>query len=156
MKSVIFIIFTSVVMAAASVSATESSDIIGTWNTEDYDAKIEIYKCGIKYCGKIVWLAQPTYPQDSKEGIPGTPVLDDYNPDPHLKKTPLLGLRILTDFEAAGNNTWDGGRIYDPDSGKSYGGKMHLLSANQLELRGFLGISLFGSTSIWTRQNSGN
>lgn len=139
-------------MAAASVSAAGQNDIIGTWNTEDNDAKIEIYQCGIKYCGRIVWLAQPKYPSNSREGIPGTPMLDHNNPDPYLKKNLLIGLRILSDFDVSGDNTWDGGRIYDPDNGKTYGGKMHLLSLNQLELRGFMGISVFGSTTIWTRQ----
>jgi uncharacterized protein (DUF2147 family) len=156
MKQIILFSFMSCMIAAASVSAAEQNNIIGTWTTEEHDAKIEIYKCGMKYCGRVVWLSQPTYPPNSREGTPGTPILDDYNPDPYLKKNPLLGLRILSDFEVSGDNTWDGGRIYDPDSGKTYGGKMRLLSSDQLELRGFMGISLFGSTTIWTKQNSRN
>jgi uncharacterized protein (DUF2147 family) len=151
MKCSIVIALAIILSAAVYAHAADPNTILGTWTTEDKDAKIEIYKCGMKYCGRIVWLAEPTYPQNSREGTPGTPMLDHNNPDPSLKRNPLFGLRILIDFEAFADNAWDGGRIYDPDSGKTYDGKIRLLSSNQLELRGFMGLSIFGSTTIWTR-----
>jgi uncharacterized protein (DUF2147 family) len=154
MKCFIVIALAIILSAAVYAHAADLNAILGTWTTEDKDAKIEIYKCGMKYCGRIVWLAEPIYPQNSREGTPGTPILDHNNPDPSLKKRHLLGLQILSDFEVSGENTFDNGRIYDPDSGKTYSGKMHLLSSNQLELRGFMGLSIFGSTTIWTGQNN--
>src|SRR4030042_7035085 len=95
MKHFMFIVFTSVILAAVSAYAAGPDDILGVWNTEERDAKIEIYKCGIKYCGKIVWLQDPTYPAGSKEGTPGTPMLDHSNPNPELGKNPLIGLPTL-------------------------------------------------------------
>ncbi len=151
MTQFIFIVFTSIILAASSVSAADPDDILGVWNTEDKDAKIEIYKCGIKYCGKILWLQEPTYPPDSKEGAPGTPKLDQNNPNPELRKTPLIGLPILLDFMFDGNNSWKKGKIYNSESGKTYSGKMMLVSPNQLNVRGFIGISLIGGTTTWTR-----
>jgi uncharacterized protein (DUF2147 family) len=41
--------------------------------------------------------------------------------------------------------------VYDPKSGKTYRGKMTFVSPNQLNLRGFIGIPLFGRTTTWTR-----
>jgi uncharacterized protein (DUF2147 family) len=151
MRQFMFIVFTSVILSAASAYAAGPDDILGVWNTEERDAKIEIYKCRIKYCGKIVWLQEPTYPAGSKEGTPGTPMLDHNNPNPELRKTPLIGLPILLDFVFAGDNSWKNGKIYNSENGKTYGGKMTLDSPNQLNVRAFIGISLIGGTTTWTR-----
>lgn len=131
--------------------AANPDDILGLWNTENRDAKVEIFKCGHKYCGKIIWLKEPDYPAGSKEGTPGSPKLDHNNPDPSLRSRPVLGLQFMTDFAFAGDNQWKGGRLYDPEKGKTYKGKMTLVSPNELDLRGFVGISLLGRTSRWTR-----
>ncbi len=139
------------VIAVTSAHAAGSQDILGVWDTEGKDAKIMIYQCGAKYCGKIVWSNEPNYPADSREGTPGAPVLDHNNPDPKLRKTPLIGLQILKDFTLIGDNSWTGGRIYNPDNGKTYSGEITLVSPHQLKLRGYIGISLFGSTTTWTR-----
>jgi uncharacterized protein (DUF2147 family) len=147
----IFIVFTSIIMFAASAYAAGPDDILGVWNTEERDAKIGIYKCGIKYCGKIISLKEPTYSAGSEEGTPGTPMLDHNNPNPSLRKSPLIGLPILLDFIFAGGNTWKNGKIYNSDNGKTYSGKLTLVSPDKLNVRGFIGISLIGGTTTWTR-----
>ena len=128
-----------------------SDDIIGIWFNQDKDAKIEIFKCGDNYCGKIVWLKEPVYPTGSKLGTPGTPKLDHYNPNSTHKRDPLLGLQIVQGFQFSGGNLWKNGKIYDPDSGKTYSAKATLASPSELDLRGFIGISLIGRTEKWTR-----
>ena len=125
--------------------------ILGIWDNQEKDAKIEIFRCGDKFCGKIVWLKNPDYPEDSKDGVPGTPKLDHNNPDPQVRKKPVLGLEIVKDFTYTGDNTWVDGKVYDPKSGRTYSGKMTLVTPNQLHLRGFIGISLLGRTTTWTR-----
>src|SRR5512143_185985 len=150
MKNVIIITFAGMMlMIAVTAFATGSNDILGVWNNEERDAKIKIYKCGDKYCGKVIWLKEPNYPEGSKDGIPGTPRLDHNNPDPSLRKTPIIGLNIVHDFSSAGGHTWFGGTVYDPKNGNTYRGKMTLVSPNQLNLRGFVGIPLFGRTTTW-------
>lgn len=131
--------------------AAAPDDVVGVWYNQVKDAKIEVYKCADKYCGKIVWLKEPNYPPNSKDGTPGTPKLDHNNPDPAQKKTPVLGLVIAHDFKFAGNNVWNDGKIYDPKNGKTYSAKMTLESPTQLNLRGFVGVSLFGRTDKWTK-----
>jgi uncharacterized protein (DUF2147 family) len=121
------------------------------WFNGEKDAKIEIVKCAGKYCGKIIWLKEPNYPDSSKDGTPGTQKLDHNNPDAALKKTPIIGLSIVHDFSYAGENIWKDGKVYDPKNGKTYKGKMTLVSPAQLDLRGYIGISLLGRTTIWTR-----
>ncbi len=140
-------------LALPAFSATGPDEITGVWLNEEKDANIEIYKCADKYCGKLVWLLNPLYPADSKEGAPGTPKLDHNNPDKELRKTPLQGLEIVKGMTFARGNKWEDGTVYDPKNGKTYSAKLTLVDAENLDLRGFIGISLFGRTSHWTRKH---
>jgi uncharacterized protein (DUF2147 family) len=149
-KSIVILGF-CILFAAAAAYAAQGDDILGVWNNEERDAKIEIFKCNGKYCGKIVSLKEPNYPADSKEGTPGTPRLDRNNADTANKSQPILGLHVVNDFIFAGERVWKDGSVYDPKNGKTYRGKMTLVSPNKLNLRGFVGIPLFGRTTTWTR-----
>jgi len=123
----------------------QPDDILGVWLNEDEDAHIEIYKEGDLYFGKIIWLK---FPIDDETG---KPKLDKHNPDPELQKRPSLGIRLLTDFEWDGDNEWDEGDIYDPKSGKTYSCYIIMEDINRLKIRGYIGISLIGKTTYWTR-----
>ncbi len=81
----------------------------------------------------------------------GKPKTDRYNPNPKLRDRPVLGMILMSDFVYVGKNLWEEGKVYDPESGKTYKCKMILKSANKLEVRGFIGFSLFGRTVTWTR-----
>jgi uncharacterized protein (DUF2147 family) len=141
----------SLLMTAASAFAASGDEILGVWNNQEKDARIEIFRCADKYCGKILSLNEPDYPADSRDGIPGTPKLDHRNPDPALKARPIIGLQIVNDFVFVGDDLWKDGTVYDPKKGKTYSGRMTLVSPAQLNLRGFVGISLIGRTAVWTR-----
>lgn len=142
--------FTLLLLTATSAFGAGSSAILGIWKTEKDESKVEIFPCGDKICGKIIWLKNPLY-TDSRDGEVGTPVIDRKNPDPALHSRPVLGLRILEGFTAEGDNNWANGTCYDPKSGNTYRGKIHLAAPDRLELRGYIGIPLFGRTSVWTR-----
>jgi uncharacterized protein (DUF2147 family) len=149
-KTALFAAFICLALAAACYAAG-ADDILGVWNNEEKDARIEVFKCGDKYCGKIIWVKEPNYPAGSTEGTPGTPRLDNHNPDPAQRTQPIFGLQIMHNFIFAGDNLWKGGKVYDPKNGKTYSGRMKLVSPNQLNLRGYIGISLIGRTTSWTR-----
>jgi len=68
-----------------------------------------------------------------------------------LRQRKLNGLVFMHNFAYAGDDRWNGGTIYDPNSGKTYRGTMTLGDRNTLRLRGYLGISLFGRSDTWTR-----
>ena len=140
-------IFTAMLLAAANVNAQEfqPDDILGVWLNEDEDAHIEVYKEGDLYFGKIIWLK---FPIDEETG---KPKLDKHNPDPELQKRPSLGIKLLTDFEWDGDNEWDEGDIYDPKSGKTYSCYIIMKEYDLLKIRGYIGVSLIGRTTYWTR-----
>jgi uncharacterized protein (DUF2147 family) len=51
----------------------------------------------------------------------------------------------------AKNKSWENGEIYDPESGKTYSCNMKMETADKLNIRGYIGISLIGRTEVWTR-----
>jgi uncharacterized protein (DUF2147 family) len=119
--------------------------IAGTWLNQEKTAKIEIYQQGKKFFGKTVWLKEP-----NENGKPKT---DNKNPDKARHNDPIIGLIMLKDFEFDGKSTWEGGTIYDARSGKTYYCYLTLQADNTLKVRGYVGISLFGQTNIWTKTN---
>jgi uncharacterized protein (DUF2147 family) len=147
------IVFACIMLAAAAAFAASPDGILGLWYTKGKDAKIEIHKCGANYCGKIAWLKEAVYPADSKDGVPGTPILDRNNPDPELRKKLLVGSPILIDFVFDGDNVWTGGKIYNSENGKIYSGRLTLISPEQLNVRGYIGIPLLGGSTTWTRSD---
>jgi uncharacterized protein (DUF2147 family) len=124
----------------------KADDIVGFWLTKEERAVIEIYKEGESFEGKLVWLID-IHTGKKKE------ILDVNNPDNKLQKRSLQGLKNLEGFKFDGDE-WTGGTIYDPKKGKTYSAKMKLESKDELHLRGFVGIPLFGRTSEWKRQSS--
>lgn len=120
-----------------------ASDILGEWSNGSKESKIQIYKTGDKYFGKIVWLKEPT-----RDGKPKT---DDKNPDKLKQKNPILGLVILKDFKNVSDTKWQDGKIYDPRNGKEYSCEITLKNPKTLDVRGYVGISLLGRTDTWTK-----
>jgi len=149
-KAVIGII-SGLMILGASASWGGGDDILGQWNNEDGRAKIEIFPCDGHYCGKISWLGRPVYPADDPGGMAGLPRVDRDNPNPALRDRRLLGLQIMAGFSYSGANIWDKGRIYDPESGKTYKSKITLVAPHRLTIRGYVGIPLFGRTTTWNR-----
>ena len=141
-----FFIFSTLLsfLVIANQSLAQDADAIkGKWYNSDEDAQIEIFKEGGKYYGKIVWLKEPTEK--------GKPKIDKNNSAKSKQNRPIMGLRILNDFQYTGNDTYENGTIYDPKNGKNYNCSIRIKNSNTLEVRGFIGISLIGRTVIWNR-----
>jgi uncharacterized protein (DUF2147 family) len=64
----------------------------------------------------------------------------------------ILGMNIVEGLWKSGDQ-WEGGTITDPENGKEYSCKIKFKNGNpdQLEVRGFLGISLLGRSQTWYR-----
>jgi uncharacterized protein (DUF2147 family) len=116
-----------------------------TWYNAEKTSKIRIYKATDgKFYGKITWLKTPN---DSN----GKPRTDKENPDEKKKSNPMMDLLIISGFSVTKDpNILEGGKVYDPNNGKTYCGKLTLKN-NSIDLRGFIcGMSLLGRTSQWT------
>ena len=125
--------------------------ILGSWHTTDDKSQVKIFQHEQQYFGQVASLTRPNWPADDKFGMGGKPRTDRNNPNPALRDRPIAGIQFMSGFTYAGNNHWVDGKIYDPETGKSYKCKMTLLSNHQLEVRGYIGFSLIGRTVVWTR-----
>lgn len=141
---------TYALVSAVSLSAliplnsnAAADDILGEWYNGTKEAKVQIYKTGNTYSGKIVWLKEPNRN--------GKPKLDDKNPDASKRNNKVLGLVMLRNFVNTADNKWEKGKIYDPKNGKEYSCEMTLKSPKVLDVRGFIGFSFIGRTDTWTR-----
>jgi uncharacterized protein (DUF2147 family) len=123
----------------------KADDILGTWLNEEATGKIQIYKEKGKYFGKLVWLKEPN---DKVTGLPRT---DIENPEIKLRSIPLIGLVNLNNFVFDGTDEWENGTIYDPKNGKTYKCYIQFERANRLKIRGYIGFSLLGRNTYWTK-----
>ena len=121
----------------------QADQVLGQWLSEDRDGKIEVYKTGDKYFGKLIW-ASKMYEADGK-----TPRKDIKNSDPALRSRNLKDLVLLSNF-IYDDGVYTDGKIYDPKSGKTYSCKM-TMSGEKLNIRGYVGLSILGRTTVWTR-----
>jgi len=133
--------------ATNSFAQIKANDIVGVWLNEDKDAHVRIENVDDVFFGKVVWLK---FPIDDETG---KPKLDKKNPDNELKKRPTMGLTLLSDFTFDGSKEWSNGTIYDPKSGKTYSCYMTFTDNTKktLKVRGYIGISLIGRTTYWTK-----
>ena len=146
MKTWLIALFAMLLLAitGAGAQTAEADAILGVWETGSGKARVKIDKVGEKYFGKIVWLREPNNEE-------GKPKVDKNNPDEKMRTTPLLGYRMLKDFNYSGEKTWEDGTIYDPENGSTYSCEITMTDENTLDVRGFIGVSVFGRTDVWKR-----
>ena len=142
MKKLFF--FTVLIFTTSLVFAgVNPDDILGVWQAGKGKGHIQIFKENGKYYGKLIWITNP-------KDVNGKPKLDKNNPNAALRNKPLLGLTMLKDFKYD-DGEWSGGQVYNPSDGKEYKAYIKLKDLNTLDLRGYVGISLFGKTDTWVR-----
>ncbi|HTM28335.1 MAG TPA: DUF2147 domain-containing protein, partial [Rhodanobacter sp.] len=68
------------------------------------------------------------------------------------KDQPIEGLTIMWGVKQNGDK-WDGGRIVDPKSGKTYKVKLTVTNGGKsLDVHGYIGFSLLGRSQTWLRE----
>ncbi len=120
--------------------------ISGRWLQLDDDdglpsSVIEIRRVGNLLTGRIVELYLP----------PGMapPLCTACNGKLHGQA--ILGLQVL-EVRDAGRDRWEG-EILDPENGKTYQSKLELRDSKTLDVRGYIGVPLFGRTQRWRRMS---
>jgi len=143
--------------AGDTVDRAESADrIIGTWLVDTGGEQIHVRgsRNGSGYDARIVWVQTPVFPDDDPEGRGGLTKLDWHNPDPELRKRPIVGLTLVQGIEYdPRHDRWGEGHIYAPDQGRTYRCTMQLRADGRLAVRGYfkVGFIKLGRTVEWTR-----
>lgn len=127
-------------LAAAIASPALADDPVeGLWLVQAGTAKVKVAPCAsdkTKMCGQVAWLKT-------------TGAKDANNPDASLRGRPILGMLMIRDFKSAGPGKWTGGKIYDPNSGKTYGSKMTANPNGTLKVEGCMAVVCQAQT--WKR-----
>jgi uncharacterized protein (DUF2147 family) len=141
-KHFLLVIFLLTV-CCVTVARAQTDQIEGQWYNDIKSAKVLITKgSNGKFYGKVIWLKEPLEN--------GKPKVDRLNEDPKLRSRPRLGLQVLSDFVKDGDIKYTDGTIYDPLNGKTYSCNI-TYKGKTLAIRGYIGISLFGRTTTWSR-----
>ena len=120
-------------------------DVVGVWIDHTKQGAVEIKPCGGKICGYVVWIQNPL---DAK----GRPLVDDQNPDPKKRKTPMCGLQIIGDASPdKSGQGFESGWIYNPEDGVRYDVDVKPVNRERLMVTGYLGIRLLGESFTWVR-----
>ena len=134
------------VLLFAGTSHADRAAVEGRWLTQEQDGWIRVALVGDSLEGRIA---------GAPPGSPSEREFDDRNPDPSLRTRKLDGLVIMTGFEYDGDGRWKNGTVYDPNTGKTYRCTLTLIDGDTVKIRGYIGVSLFGRSEIWTRDDPG-
>ncbi len=129
-------------LTLAAAPAFAADPVEGEWLTQAGTGKVRIAPCAgnaDRLCGAISWLKNPA---DQK-------ATDTNNSDAKLRGRPILGLPMLHGFKSAGPGKWTGGKIYDPQSGKTYDSKLSINPNGTLKVEGCIAVICQAQT--WKR-----
>jgi uncharacterized protein (DUF2147 family) len=126
-----------------SIALIAQNSVVGLWQAiDDIDNKptshIKIEKINNQLRGTIVKL------MNVNEDVTCQMCSGD------KKNQPIKGMEILWDL-SEDKDQWNGGRIIDPKSGKTYKCLLYLDGEDTLKVRGYVGISALGRTQTWKR-----
>ena len=134
------IALTTATLAVAIASPALAADPVeGLWLVQAGTAKVKVAPCArdkSRMCGQVAWLKTPG-------------AKDANNPDASLRSRPIMGLLMIRDFKPAGAGKWTSGKIYDPNSGKTYGSKMSANPDGTLKVEGCIAVVCQAQT--WKR-----
>ena len=121
-----------------SIFSQNGDALVGTYMTDKNEGMVNIAKKGSKYYGILTWTKTPGK-------------LDSNNPDNKQQTDKLAGKEILKDFDFDGKDLWANGTIYDPKNGKTYSCKITRDEKGNLNVRGYIGVSMLGRTTFWVK-----
>ena len=144
MKRLLFAIFSGVI----AVSAMAQNTPVGLWRSYDdktgeAKAEVRISDAGGMLSGKIEKRLLKSAKPDEVCG----------KCSDERKDQPVIGLEVIRGAKrAADQDVWEGGKILDPENGRSYTLKMTPIEdGKKLDVRGSFGP--FGRTQTWVRIN---
>lgn len=155
MKKIFYVITASMALLfTQAVLAADINSPVGLWKTIDDvtgqpKAIVEITETPAHTLQGTVLKIFPRPGYDQNE------VCSQCRGPNHNKK--IVGMVILEDLRADKDNPgrWNGGKILDPKNGKTYKSTIQLTNKNQrLNVRGYIGLPLFGRSQIWNRVTS--
>jgi uncharacterized protein (DUF2147 family) len=132
-------------LAAALPAHAAPDPAIGEWLVAGGGGRVRVAACPAdpaRLCGVLVWLKNAL-------DASGAPVRDAANPDAALRRRPLVGQALISGFRREAAGRWVDGRIYDPDSGRTYRSTMRVAADGTLKVAGC--VLFVCQAQTWTR-----
>ena len=130
---------TAMLLAATAVFAQPTAALQnGRWLTESGNFEVDIAPCNNALCGVVTKVLA-----NKSMSAPGTEM-------PATDTSSLMGMVILSDFQPAGDAQWKG-KVFNRENGKLYSAVMSMPASDQLVIRSYVGLPLFGKTQVWRR-----
>lgn len=119
-------------------------DITGLWLTAQKGSIVEFVKSGDQYIGKVAW-------SRTAKDKAGKPLKDVKNPDKSKRNNAIVGSDMITGLKYnPKTDTYEGGKIYQAQTGRSYNCKVTLnKEKNVMKIVG--GVGFISKTLTWTR-----
>lgn len=129
--------------SALACGASSAPDPVeGDWTPGSY-VIVRVGPCAgapERLCGIVTaWPADPA----------GRPELDSRNRNPRLTGRTLIGMPMFYGFRRTGAGRWTGGKIYNPDDGRTYDAKLRAGANGTLIVQGCL--LFFCGSRTWKR-----
>lgn len=115
----------------------------GRWLTESGNLEVDIAPCGEAFCGTVVKVLA-----NRSMSNPGGELVQ-------ADARPVMGMKLLSDLRPAGEGELKG-EIYNRENGKSYSTLLSVVGPNQLVVRSYVGLPMFGKTQVWQRVTDTN
>ena len=136
--------FTFILLATL---ATEAQSCLGVWKviedkTNDPACILELFEKEGKVYGKLLKILK----KDTKQINPMCVECSD-----DRKDQPVIGMELIRGLKKKGK-FWSGGKLLDPDSGRTYKCYVEMVNADKLKVRGYIGFSIIGRTQYWYRE----
>ncbi|MBC8051611.1 MAG: DUF2147 domain-containing protein [Sphingobacteriaceae bacterium] len=137
------------VFTAKGYSVTQSDAIIGNWMSVRGNVKVRVYREGEEYKAKVLWFKDTddkTKPMNTRT--------DENNPDPKLRQRKLIGLQVLSELKYnPKSKRWEGGKIYDAKTGKTWSSVAYFGKSGLLNVKGFWQFEFIGKTMVFNRSD---
>jgi uncharacterized protein (DUF2147 family) len=129
-----------------SVNSTrESNRILGIWESDEKNLHIEMIEEDGHFAGRMVWFLCA-----SGESMMYS-YRDTENPNPKLTTRPLIGMNVVEEIYYQGDNIWGDGKIYDPNTGRTWDARITLATPNTAIVRGYWKFRWIGKSIVFHR-----
>lgn len=121
--------------------AFAADPIQGEWIVQGGGSKVRMGACpgnASLLCGVVSWLPAAE-----------TNDLDAKNPNAALKGRRILGSQTVMGFKQSSPGKWAGGKLYDPETGKTYSGKISMNPDGTLKVQGC--VMMICEAETWKR-----
>ena len=118
--------------------------LIGIWESPEKNLRMEMFEDNGHFSGRMIWF------QCSTDAIMEN-MVDKKNPDRSLADRKLLGLKLVEKLTYEGDQLWGSGKIYDPNTGKTWEACIRLTDSNTASVRGYWKFKIFGRNLLFNR-----